>query len=116
MVFEDLWHKAQTVLQLSNIPLILLTLRELAEGKEVILNDGQTTIQPLQRLGIQTSYPDQQYYIRAVESLLTWFVRELQFHEAHYRGNLLPLEHTGQTRRAKRLQSTVCPFMQANLE
>lgn len=39
-VLEDFWNKVQTVLQLSDVPLILLALKELAEGKEVILNDG----------------------------------------------------------------------------
>ena len=86
-VLEDFWNKVQTVLQLSDVPLILLALKELAEGKEVILNDGQTNIQPLQGLGSRTSYPDQEYYARAVECLLVWFVYHLQFHEAHYRDN-----------------------------
>lgn len=88
---EDFWRKVQTVLGFSDIPRILLSLRELAEGKEVILNDGQTTIQPLQGLGSQTSYPDQEYqdyYVKAVSSLLTWSVCQLQFREARDHDNL----------------------------
>lgn len=86
-VLEDFWNKVQTVLQLSDVSLILFALWELAEGKEVLLNDDQTNIQPLQRLGSQTSYPDQRNYIRTIECLLAWFVHHLQFHEAHDRDN-----------------------------
>lgn len=87
-VLEDFLNKVQTVLQLSDVPLILLALRKLAEGKEAFLNDGQTDIQPLQGLGSQTSHPHQEYYIRAVEYLLAWFVRQLQFCEAPERDSL----------------------------
>lgn len=81
---EDFWRKVQIVLGIPDIPRILLSLRELAEGREVILNDGQTTIQPLRGLGSQTPYSDQEdqdYYVKALSSLLTWFVCQLQFHE-----------------------------------
>lgn len=46
-VLEHFLNKVQTVLQLSDVPLIHLALRKLAEGKEAFLNDGQTDIQPL---------------------------------------------------------------------
>ena len=81
---EDFWRKVQIVLGIPDIPRILLSLRELAEGREVILNDGQTTIQPLRGLGSQTPYSDQEdhdYYVKALSSLLTWFVCQLQFRE-----------------------------------
>lgn len=86
-VLEDFWRKVQTVLEVFDIPRVLVSLRELAEGKEVMLND-QTTIQSLQGLGRQTSFPNQEYYVKALSSLLTWFVCHVQFREAHDHDNL----------------------------
>lgn len=47
-ILKDFWNKVQTLLQLPDVSIILLALRELA------LSDGQTDIQALQGLGIQT--------------------------------------------------------------
>ena len=87
-VLEDFWLKTQTVLALGDITQILFALRELANGKEVVLRDSHTTIQPLQGLGSQIRYPNQEYYVRAFESLLEWSVRRLQFCESRDRDSL----------------------------
>lgn len=81
-ILKDFWNKVQTLLQLPDVSIILLALRELA------LSDGQTDIQALQGLGIQTWYHDHRHYARAAESLLVWFVRQLRFREADGRYNL----------------------------
>lgn len=88
VVLEDSWLKTQTVLALRDITQILFVLRELADGKEVVLHDSHTTIQPLQGLGSQIQYPHQEYYVRAFESLLKWSVRRLQFCESRDRDRL----------------------------
>lgn len=88
VVLEDFWLKTQTVLALRDITQILFVLRELADGKEVVLHDSHTTIQPLQGLGSQIQYPHQEYYVRAFESLLKWSVRRLQFCESRDRDRL----------------------------